>query len=214
MIQVYLYCEGITDYEPICIFMRKANRLSEFVVTRKTRKDLREEITLLSGRRGIHKHVTDIDRLAMTAKKAKCMHIAYHQDADGNDADVYESITKKFAKYADTCACIAIVPKEMIESWLLADERAYGAIFVSKPERFPKYPEELWGRKDDPDSNYPKNVMKRILKQYNKALNRNIYIDIAEHSNLDTLKAHCPKSFVRFYNDMQGFALTRITTKR
>jgi hypothetical protein len=209
MIQVYMCCEGITDFEPLCVFMRRAAQSSEIVVIRKTRNDLRRETVLLSGRRGVHKHVTDIDRLAMSAKKAKCKHIAYHQDADGNYNAVYNSIKNKFLDCVDTYSCLAIVPKEMTESWLLADEQAYIATFGSKPEYLPKEPEEIWGKKDDPDSNYPKHVMERILGQYNKTPNRDIYEYIAEQSNIDTLKERCPQSFVRFYDDLQGFSVLR-----
>ena len=82
MIQVFLYCEGITDFEPICALMKKAAGTAQFSIVRKTRNDLRKETRVLSGRRGVHKHETYIDRLAMSAKKNKCRHIAYHQDAE------------------------------------------------------------------------------------------------------------------------------------
>lgn len=205
MIPVFMYCEGVTDFEPICVFMRKAIQPSEVAIIRKTRNDLRKETIVLAGRRGIHKHVTDIDRLAMTAKKAKCKHIAYHQDAGGNDADVYESIKKKFSDYRDTYSCLAIVPKEMIESWLLADEQAYFLAYGSKPKYLPKKPEEIWGKEDNPDSNYPKHVMKHVLGQYRKIPSSYTFTEIAEHCNIDTIRAYCPKSFVRFLDDLQYF---------
>ena len=78
--------------------MKKVAQCPEIIVTRKTRNELRREISVLSGRRGIHKHVTDIDRLAMFAKKSRCSHIAYHQDADGDDTIVYKSITEKLSE--------------------------------------------------------------------------------------------------------------------
>jgi hypothetical protein len=149
----------------------------------------------------------------MSAKKAKCKHIAYHQDADGNYNSVYKSIKNKFSDCVDTYSCLAIVPKEMTESWLLADEQAYIAAFGCKPEYLPKEPEEMWGKKDDPDSNYPKHVMERVLGQYHKMVNRNIYVDIAERSSIDTLKARCPKSFARFYDDLQCFVSAKKTVE-
>lgn len=205
MIQVFMYCEGVTDFEPICVLIRKAAPSSDMTFIRKTRNDLRKETAVLDGRRGIHKHVTDIDRLAMAAKKAGCRHIAYHQDADGNDAVVYNSIKEKFSDYANIHSCLAIVPKEMTESWLLTDEQAYIIAFGSIPEHLPKEPEEIWGKKDDPDSNYPKHVMKHVLGQFHKTPNQHAYTKIAEQCNIDILKARCPKSFARFFNDLQNF---------
>lgn len=203
--RVLMYCEGVMDFEPICIFIRKTTLLSKITITRKTRQELRRETTLLNGRRGIHKHVTDIDRLAMVAQKTKYLHIAYHQDADGNDTNVYGSIENKFSNYSDKFSCLAIVPKETIESWLLADEHAYIAIFGSKPTHLPKKPEDVWGEKKDPASNYPKHVIKRVLMQYHKTPNRDVYAEIAEQCNIDTLRIRCPISFDRFFTDLHKF---------
>ncbi|MCL2351977.1 MAG: DUF4276 family protein [Firmicutes bacterium] len=213
MIQVFMCCEGVTDFEPICAFMRKAVCYPEIDVIRKTQSELRNETYLLDNRRGIHAGYTFVDRLAMTAKKANCKHIAYHQDADGSYADVYKNVTEWLSKYAGTYFCLAIVPKEMVESWLLADKQAYAAVFGSEPKRpaLPKEPEKIWGKDNDSKSNYPKNVMRRVLEQYRKRPHREIreiYTEIAEQSNIDTLKTRCPVSFARFYDDLQGFMST------
>ena len=213
MIQVLMFCEGVTDFEPICVLIKKVVCCPEIVVIRKTRKELRQETFVLSGRRGIHKHVTDIDRLAMTAKKAKCKYVAYHQDADGDDAVVYKSIAERFSEHAGALSCLTIVPKEMIESWLLADEQAYVTVFGSVPEHpaLPNKPEKMWGEKDNPVSNYPKHVMSRVLGQYNKTPNREIYTKIAESCNIDALKTRCPVSFARFCDDLAGIKLRMST---
>ena len=124
---------------------------------------------------------------------------------DGNDTAVYTNLKEKFSDYASKLSCLAIVPKEMIESWLLADEQAYVAAFGKKPEHLPKNPEEIWGEKDKPDSNHPKRIMDRILGQYRKESTKYTYTEIAERCSIETLKIRCPKSFGRFYDDMQGF---------
>lgn len=53
------------------------------------------------------------------------------------------------------------VAKEMLESWLLADPEALSPVVVtlSKP------PENIWGAKRDPQSEYPKNVLRRALTE-------------------------------------------------
>lgn len=213
MIQIFMYCEGVTDFEPICVFMRKSIPSVEIDIIQKTRNDLQKETSVLTKRRGIHKHITDIDRLAMVAKKSKCSHIAYHQDADGNSAGIYESIIGKFSEYAESYKCLAIVPKEMIESWLMADEQAYTSLFKFKPNKptLPAKPEDVWGAKDDPDSDYPKHVIRRILGQYHLTPNRDTFAQIAELSNINTLKTRCPISFARFFAEMQVFLTTDVT---
>lgn len=48
------------------------------------------------------------------------------------------------------------VAREMLEAWLLADPR------LPHPDTpLPKRPEDLWGDKGQPQSNYPKHVLKR-----------------------------------------------------
>jgi hypothetical protein len=133
-------------------------------------------------------------------------YIAYHQDAGHQDFKfVYEGITKDFedAISNDEIHCLAVVPKEMIESWLLSDEKAYPSIPVSPA--LPKKPEEIWGDRHNPESNYPKNYFKRILSQYSLEDNHNIYTDIASKSDIETIKNRCPESFNQFCNDMQSF---------
>jgi hypothetical protein len=48
------------------------------------------------------------------------------------------------------------VARQMIEAWLLADD---GILNVPLPAG--KAPEDLWGEKKDPSSNYPKHVLRR-----------------------------------------------------
>jgi len=207
MTRVFLYCEGVTDFDPICILMKKAAGSAELTIIRKTRNDLRNETRVLSGRRGVHKHETYIDRLAMAAKKANCRHIAYHQDADNDDSNVYKRVNGKLSDFRGKYRCLAVVPKEMIESWLLADEQAFVTAFGWKPVRptLPAKPEALWGKKENPNSRHPKHVMKSILKQYHMEPDRAAYAEIATNCNIDTLRRRCNISFDRFFKDLQGF---------
>jgi hypothetical protein len=108
----------------------------------------------------------------------------------------------------DDMHCLAIVPKEMIESWLLADEKAYPAIPIAP--RLPTRPEELWGDKRDKNSNYPYNYFMRVLSQsvlsqFELADNSDTYTEIAEKIDIDVLKNRCRESFGQFYTDMLSF---------
>jgi len=205
MIEMLMYCEGVTDFEALCAFIMRATPSSKFIITRKTRPELLREIKVLSNRRGIHKQITYIDRLAMASKKIKCKCIAYHQDADHDYKVVYERIKNCLSKYDGILDCLAIVPKEMIESWLLADEKAYILVFGKAPDkpRLPKKAEMIWGEKNDPGSNYPKHVMKRVLEQYNRSPSRDLYAEIAENCSIDTMSSRCPISFGQFLLDLK-----------
>jgi len=97
-----------------------------------------------------------------------------------------------------------MIPKAMIESWLLADEKAFIKVFGKKPSHppLPKKPESLWGKKEDPNSNYPKNVLKLIVSQFNNKPEDWRYA-LARNSNSKTLLLKCPESYGRFLCDMQ-----------
>jgi hypothetical protein len=102
--------------------------------------------------------------------------------------------------------CLAIVPKEMIESWLLADIRAInslgdGSIHIDQSPN----PESLWGVKDDPSSNYPKHYLRRNLERLGFEDNSGTFAQIAEKIDIEVLKRRCPESFGRFSADIQYF---------
>jgi hypothetical protein len=61
----------------------------------------------------------------------------------------------------------------------------------------------VWGDKEDPESDYPKNLMNRVLKQYHKKGNREIFKKIADAIEINTLRNRCSISFESFYNDVQ-----------
>ena len=210
MIDVVLCYEGVTDFEPLCILMKKAADPIELSVTPKTRGELKKDIWLLKKRTGIHPRITSVDRFVMAAVKYGYTHIAYHMDADHDYQARYKDIADRLAPLQDKIHGLAVVPKEMIESWLMADTQAFAALYKKAPVRpeLPKAPENLWGEEKNPDSNFPKNVMKRVLKQYHAEPNRQVFADIAGFSDISTLRAQCPLSFERFYQDMQMFIRT------
>jgi hypothetical protein len=205
MIKVYFYCEGVTDYEPLCSIMKRFQ--PDFEIIRKTRTKLKNGTMVLQGRRGIHAHTTFIKRLAMVAMKDDCNNIAYHRDGDGDYENVYNAVMKDFADNAATFNCLAVIPKEMIESWLLADENAYELAFGKKPTNstLHRKPEELWGSKENENSNYPKHIIAKVLQQYHAEGNRETFFQIAENVDVNVLKTKCPTSFGRFAKDIEIF---------
>lgn len=73
-------------------------------------------------------------------------------------------------------------------------ENIYSDVLPSKLEL-------IWGEKNNPASDYPKNYLKRVLEQYYQKPDRETYIDIADEISIETLKEKCPISFRRFYED-------------
>jgi hypothetical protein len=73
---------------------------------------------------------TQMLRLAYLADREGSNHIAYHQDADRKYDTVYHGVKSDFEPYKiKGFHCLAIVPKEMTDSWLLADGLAYTAAY-------------------------------------------------------------------------------------
>ena len=111
-------------------------------------------------------------------------------------------------------AVIPMVALRMIESWLLSDRNAFGAAFgnPAAPGRvpaFPTHPELLWGKEDDPNSDYPKNLFIRIFKAWKHGAGptREDYAELAEYMDLDELSRKCPISFRTFLQDFRQFLL-------
>lgn len=113
---------------------------------------------------------------------------------------------------------VAIIPMKMIESWLMGDPAAFSCAFShaeeethknrrqGRQETCPNQPELDWGAHDDPSSNYPKNRLTRILDVYGKNCNRETFCEVAEHSNMDTLRQTCPISFADFYEQVRALS--------
>ncbi len=125
-------------------------------------------------------------------------------DCDKNTfEDIYKDITEGFSDYQNKVIGIPMIPKAMIESWLVADENAFLRVFGKKPSKpyLPKEPESLWGKKEDPNSNYPKNVLKRVVSQFNDKPEDWRYA-LARNSSSKTLSIKCPVSYGKFLCDM------------
>lgn len=105
---------------------------------------------------------------------------------------------------------IPMISLKMVECWLLSDKKAYKKCFGLEPAKvnLPSKPELIWGEKNNPSSDYPKNYMKRVLGQYHEEPDRERYAAIAEETSIDTLKEKCPISFKQFYEDFSEFCIS------
>lgn len=101
---------------------------------------------------------------------------------------------------------LAIVPMKMIECWILGDRNAFIRVYGEAPDpaQF-KNPELLWGKEDDPKSDYPKNRLTRILAQCHDTRSQDSYVRIAEESELQTMCQSCPISFADFISQLSAY---------
>jgi hypothetical protein len=201
MTTIYIHCEGVTDYAVIPVLMKKVLKTNNLDVKWIKRNELKKIRTHRKSNITISGQYKLIKALATYSLLKSSKYIAYHQDADGKFNEVYNAIISEFRPLQENdFFCLAVVPKEMIESWLLSDDNAYPEI-PSNP-KLPLKPEEIWGEKDNP--NHPKNYFVRVLAQFGLHKDRNTYTQIAEETDIETLRHQCPKSFEKFYSDIQS----------
>jgi hypothetical protein len=219
-VKIVVCCEGSTDVGPLTVLVKKCTPVNNLDIDCRTHDEL-IKIKLLKTElpKGFVKDNERLKRVACIrrslhiANELKCKNIALHQDLGHQDfKEVYQSIHKDFKTVLpDSINRLAIVPKEMTESWLLADVTAInslgdGSIHVDQSPN----PETLWGNKDDPESNYPKNYLKQNLEKLAVEYNSESCTRIAENTNIEVLKRRCPVSFGQFYTDIQYFIETVI----
>ena len=150
-------------------------------------------------------HSVKAEKLCLYAILHHYMVAICYVDCDKNPFEkIYKDITEGFSDYKNKVIGIPMIPKAMIESWLVADENAFLKVFGKKPPKPYRHiePESLWGKKEDPNSNYPKNVLKRIISQFNDKPDDWRYA-LARNSSSKTLLQKCPVSYGRFLCDMK-----------
>jgi hypothetical protein len=203
---IYLCCEGVTDFAVLVPLMNQMVG-ENFDIQWKKRTDLKKIVSIRGADFPLTGSYKIISALATLAHINRCSHIAYHRDADHNNYEmVYHAVDDVLKKIKKSgLHCLAIIPKEMIESWLLSDKDAY----PSEPCRpaLPSKPEEIWGNKES--DNHPKQYLKRVLEQFHHEPSPEVYADIAENSAIEVLRNRCPVSFGQFCDDMRDFVSAR-----
>lgn len=120
----------------------------------------------------------------------------------------YEAVYEEVKTGLGTDKAIPMIPLSMIECWLLGDKVALEKVFnlTIRHGKMPAEPEYIWGAKTNPDSDYPKNYFVRLIrsldsKHQNYDSCREDFNEIANCSNISTLRETCPLSYERFYTD-------------
>lgn len=110
-----------------------------------------------------------------------------------------EEIEAGFAAVADAEHVLRVkaTPCRMLEAWALGDRKALAKVAETRVTgaEVPSKPESLWGLEDDPASSHPKCVLRRVL---GKRAYADVFGQLAEAANVDTLRESCPESFAPF----------------
>lgn len=110
----------------------------------------------------------------------------------------------------ESVAPIAVIPVKMIECWMLGDKGAFERYFgEDKVRRLGNrddfvHPELIWGEKDDPASDYPKNKLGRILSRYGETNGQEIFVALAENADISAMRTNCPISFGDFFRQVSA----------
>lgn len=122
--------------------------------------------------------------------------------------ELKEDADKGFQQSKCELPYITIVPMKMIESWLMSDTQSFINAFGGKgPQEQARQPELEWGEKRDPESNYPKNKLERMLRECGQNPNRETFVALVENCDIEVLRQKCPISFEDFY--MRFLSLTK-----
>lgn len=212
------YASDEWEEGPVQPIIRKSINV-DIIFEYATREDVKEK--RLQRARGLKGHGRKAYALCLIARSMDIDHIICYVDADRSTSssksaadarkrfrEVYEEIRSGFQQFSAerSATSIPMIPLKMIESWLLADETAFATCFGNTPTNpaLPSKPELIWGDENVPASKHPKNYIKRVLDQYQgSSANRETFKDIAENMDINILRARCPLSFERFYQDVQ-----------
>ena len=196
---VYISGEGNTDRAVYPIIMMKVKDIPYINLEWVEKDELKKMPSHPKIGEKITAHHKYIKALATHSLIKNSKYIAYHRDADGKYSEVYNAIESDFKPLREKSnfKCLAIVPKEMLESWLLADVKAInslgnGTVHVNESP----LPETICNPKDYLEQDFVKLKIDNITAAYTQ---------IAENTDIEVLKRRCPKSFGQFYTDMQSF---------
>ena len=133
--------------------------------------------------------------------------MVFHLDADTNQRREWtrkrKEIVKGFAQL-NGVESLACVPMSTSESWLLADDQVWTDFGLTDLTLLPRRPEAIWGERNDPNGDHPHQYFRRVCVAAGVDDTREVRVQIAERTDLATLKKACPISFVSFVADVKS----------
>jgi hypothetical protein len=125
------------------------------------------------------------------------------QEARRSHQLVRQHLLDGFTMASDGSLSTAVgTPCRCIEAWALGDLDAVSTVaaLLKKPS-LPTPPEELWGKPHDPQSNHPKQVLRRI---FGGEAGTQEYCDIAAVADPGAVETNCPLSFAPFAQEIRA----------
>lgn len=104
---------------------------------------------------------------------------------------------------------IPMIPLRILECWLLGDAAGFQNLGCqTKSKTLPPKPEFVWGSRSNPNSNYPKNYLKRVLENCNLNNDTETFCALVENQDFESLSQTCPISFRPFFDEMVSLDLS------
>ncbi|MBF0332098.1 MAG: hypothetical protein HQL40_00430 [Alphaproteobacteria bacterium] len=107
-----------------------------------------------------------------------------------------------FSRITDGPKTVSCLPMAASESWLLADAEAWRAIGLEDGSCLPRRPEEIWGKRDDPDGGHPHRFFARVCDEADVPDDRETRVALAERSDRRVLHDRAPFSFGAFWAEL------------
>jgi hypothetical protein len=184
------------------ILIRKllpTNRL-EFLVKR--RAELSRQSVAGKRRKLPKRHGEKAYFAMLVAQVEACDIVVFMVDADSNDVRDWRRICSEIHMGYEAAQRpvqgVACVPMSASECWLLSDANAWVQLGHTRPVELPGSPERLWGTREDPESNHPKNSFRRACGRTNVKDNSMTRWRIARESDVVVIERKCPTSFGDF----------------
>lgn len=175
----------------------------------------------LQGRRKLTGMGAPAYKFYLLAKDRGCSAGIFYSDVDRETGkkNTPEEAEKRFRnRYNEICeglkcagdseAYIPMLPLRMIENWQLADKNAIETAYeiTLQDKDVPAKPEFVWGDENDPNSNHPKTLLRRIINSRVKRGNevcRDKMVEVAQNSRPEVLKSKCSISYGCFSVDIE-----------
>lgn len=226
--------EGVTDYGekeygtdkwkwgPVAVYLiriaqKKGVNVELHPIPREQIESLKLQRRSLMGLEG---KAIPSRKFAELMKREKCEYGVYFCDADreagaknSNDVQAKRQLDARYGEVMQGLESvehnkIPMIPLRMIENWIMSDLSAIEKVYNKKFKKRISLNdcELLWGDKHNPDSNYPKHYLGRMIHSLDKKyadepIGAETFCAIAEQQNLDTVRKICHRSFERFYSD-------------
>lgn len=230
--------EGPTDYGrseyadgewqwvwgPIAVYLEKIAEVNDvdielIPIEKKRVQEHRLQQRSLKGLEGM---AIPARKFSEIIKSEQCRYGIYYCDADreagaknSSEVQARKQLQKRYQEVVKGLECtsyekIPMIPLRMIENWMIADQKAIEVVYNRQYGKnvVPANCELLWGDKNNPNSNYPKQFLTRMIRDLDKkyakeTLGAEAFCDIAKEQDINLLRRNCNISFEQFYQDYE-----------